>query len=735
MLGRKDNRRSAHRGAAAGGAGAFARPGSARPAEEIDLTTLVFVVLRQWRFVAISTAVCVALALAYVAVAPKTYRATTRVLLDPRDKEVVGEALQQPLQGVDIAWVETKANLVASAATLQAVVKSENLTADPEFGGTPDESLRHLAEALLVERADLTYVLDISITTRSAAKSARLAQAVGDAFVASLRDVKADAARQASDLLSRQIDDLREKARAADMKLQEFKRKNNIVAASGKLVDEETLSQLNQSFIAASLRTQEALARKNRIDAARRAGGAQFGSALDSINSAVISRLKIEYALAAKRAADLAEQLGPSHPRMISARAELEKTRALINDELNSLAATATVDYDVALAAETSTRKALDAATATVNDSGDAGITLRELDNEAAVRRDLYKAFVSRLEQTGIQQTTQISDARVIVPAQVPLYAFGPKRSLILALAMIIGVGTGVTGALYRGRFDLMPARGAGQPASPRPQPTPPRGPTRRPSAGDRLPILAEISVDTTIASAGRFGRVQARGARDIVASAVEIKAGKAHRPGVTAIVELAARLEAACGGAPILVQGVAAGAPTAAVAYGLARALSGSGEVLLVDAAHDPFRLAEALCDEIPLGLLDTDTDTGGDVDGREIAVRLAGEAITVLAAASAERAVEMDEQADYVADLIEAETHDFDAAVISLGGTLAPSLYAALSDLAGVVVLVVQAAVWTEAETRAAVVDLAAATPRFAGLILTTERAATAEPRRSAA
>ena len=252
------------------------------------------------------------------------------------------------------------------------------------------------------------------------------------------------------------MDDLRDKARAADEKLQAYRRENGLVAVSGRQVDEETLRQLNERYLAAQQRTREAENRRDSLDRILAEGGTRFDSNLDVVNSTVVARLKVEYALASRQLAELAQDLGPSHPRMIAARADLDRARSLIVEELSSLAETTRIDYELALANERQVQRALDEATGAVNAASIAGVELRELEADANVRRELYLNFVERLEQTGLQETIQVSDARVIEPAAVPIRPYWPRRGLILALAGLAGLGIGLSAALYAGRDDLL---------------------------------------------------------------------------------------------------------------------------------------------------------------------------------------------------------------------------------------------------------------------------------------
>lgn len=431
----------------------------------VDLAVVGRLLVRRWWLAALVTALVVALAGAYVVVAPKTWRASTRVLLDPRDKQLVGADVNKPQYSIEAGWTETRAELVKSHGVLAAVVEREHLTDDAEVIGSgadglgPDalaaRAVRNLAEMVLVERPKENNLIDVTVTSKSPEKSARLSRAVAQAFVAGLAQAKVDQIEQANALLSRQVETMRQKMMAAEAKVEDYKRANGITVTRGNLVDEETLRQLNESLVSARQKAQEAKERWDKLKQVMKSGEVQFPAGLDGVGSSVLSRLKIEAALAAKRRTEIEQDYGPLHPKARAAAAEMDRDRSLMTEQVKSLAATAEMDYQLARAAEDNVRKNLDRAQARLADTGQATVALQELENEAQARRELYKSFVSRMEETNLQKSTQISDATVVSPAQVPLKPFAPRIPIILGLALLAGLGAGVSAALLAGRKDV----------------------------------------------------------------------------------------------------------------------------------------------------------------------------------------------------------------------------------------------------------------------------------------
>lgn len=472
----------------------------------VDLATVSRILRRQWRTVVLITALFLAAAVAYSVLTPKTWRATTRVLLDPRDKQLVGNDVARPQQSIELGWADTRLELVKSYDNLVQVVKKENLVDDPEVMGSDTSegedrvtlAVRAFSDMVLVERPKEINLLDVSVTTRSPEKSAQLSQAVAQAFVEGLSRVKVDQIEQANALLSRQVDAMRTKMLEAEARVEEYKRNNGITVTRGNLVDEETLRQTNENLVIARQKAQEAKERWERLRKAVEGGDARVHSQIDGVASAVLGRLKIEAALAERRKAESEQKYGPLHPEVRAAAAEIERVQASIRDELKSLVATAELDHQIARANEENLRKSLDRAQARLTETSRAVVALQELENEAQARRELYKSFVSRMEETNLQKSTQVSDASIVSPAQIPIRPFSPRRGLALALALIAGLGTGLSVALYRGRDQVAELlhRHASEPTAPPAAVPPPVAPLAAEPVPAPAPPVAPLAAE-----------------------------------------------------------------------------------------------------------------------------------------------------------------------------------------------------------------------------------------------
>src|SRR5262249_19172214 len=138
----------------------------------------------------------------------------------------------------------------------------------------------------------------------------------------------------------------------AEEQVELYKAQHNIVGPRGRLVDEQQLTELNNQLIAARARTAEAKARFEQVQQLRR-GGLDPGAIPDATQSSTLGLLRDQYGTIARQEANLAAELGPRHPHVIEARAQLHKAQQQIADEIGRISEANRIAYERAQANET----------------------------------------------------------------------------------------------------------------------------------------------------------------------------------------------------------------------------------------------------------------------------------------------------------------------------------------------------------------------------------------------
>ena len=430
------------------------------PAANFDFQRFLSVIWRDKATILWTTALSLLIAVLFATLVPPRYTATTQILIDPTDLRAVANDLTPANQANDAAvlQVESQVRVLTSDNVLRRVINAESLNRDPEFigrsswlggAGYGDDSLaalNALKRAVQVKRAERTYVVDVSVTSRDPAKAARIANAIAQAYLAEQTDVRSDAARQISQSLSARLTELKDRVRQAEDRVETYKARNNILGASGQLVNEQQLSELNNQLGMARARTAAAKARLDQIEHVR-IPKEEIGAFPEAVQSQTITALRTQYAEIMRREAEQMTSLGARHPAVIEIQAQAERLRHMIEDEVHRIALSARSEYESARANEAALAANLEKLKGNAVTTNEAMVTLRELERDVAASRAVYESFLVRARETGEQERLDTKNIRVISRADPPLRrSFPPSNTLLAVGALLIGVcgGTGI---------------------------------------------------------------------------------------------------------------------------------------------------------------------------------------------------------------------------------------------------------------------------------------------------
>jgi polysaccharide biosynthesis transport protein len=447
----------------------------------IHLRELQDLFVRRWKIISATPLVLTAVAfLALLAITPR-YTGIAQVLLDPRKEKIFGTENILPELSLDNSNVDSQISVIRSTTLLRRVVEKYKLTKDAEYGesaragllstvtawfsskgsekrNSADEqipsdvlkSILRLQNALDVQRVQRTYVIAISVTSDSPDKAAQLANAIADAYVIDQLDARYETARRASLWLAERMEGLRDQVRRSEEAVATFRREHNLLTTTSETkitITEQQLSELNGKLVAARAETAERRAKYEQAQQVQARGG-NMQAIPDVVRSVVISQLRTQQADVARKTADLAARYSDSHPQVINARAELRDVDRSIAAEVGRVISNLKNDYDVARAREESLQKSLDQMSGSSGLDNEIGIQLRELERVNAANKSLFENFLSRSKVTQEQSTFQEREARLISPASAPASPSFPRKTVILSLALVVGMLMGIASSV-----------------------------------------------------------------------------------------------------------------------------------------------------------------------------------------------------------------------------------------------------------------------------------------------
>jgi capsular exopolysaccharide synthesis family protein len=414
--------------------------------EGLDLQAIIGVMMRRWRIIAAVGAGAFLLVLIILLLQPREYTATASIMINPRQDQVVATE-QSLVQGPpSSAVVDSEIEILRSPRIAQAVAQNLHLDIDPYWGspGSEDgvrEAARKIAAALVVQRRAMSFVIDVSVSTRSPQEAARIANAIVDAYLRTSDDVRIASTERASTWLGQRLAELRTDVQTKESAAEAFRAQAGLLTAEGRSLNEAQTTQTQQAVLAARADLAESEARYRQVLAL--GNGGNVGTIDQALESATIRDLRHQESELTRQQAEYENTLGERHPFVASNRAELQGVRQQLSAEIGRIAERARNDVGVARARVGMLERSLNASAGTLVNNNSDDVRLRELEREAAAARAVYESFLQRSHEIAGQGQLGQSTAQIISQAEPPNAPSSPRLFLGVVFAMLAGLIAG----------------------------------------------------------------------------------------------------------------------------------------------------------------------------------------------------------------------------------------------------------------------------------------------------
>lgn len=461
----------------------------------IDLDKLWAAAVRRAGVIAACVGAAVVLAGLYLFMAQPMYSAMTQILVDDdlsryAEEEQNAQTSQQidnrmssaveilkskalALRVVDDAGLAENELLVnppqSPAALVKGSIKSIVSLLTPGKPPVSEEAARAgrremvaavLQQSLTVERVGRSSVIAVSIRSPDPQLSAMMARTYASSYLEEQLNANFDATERASVWLQERLNDLNTRSQEAAMAVEKYKIEKGLISPRGELLSSQQLSDLNSQLIVAQADAATASARYNQYRAIIDQGPESavnnaVVSSRDADNS-VLQDLRKRYTAITEREQGIIQQFGADHPQAVALKGEKNDVSNQIYRELQNLTGSFRNEYEVASSRERSLRESIDRVAGHNSEANVEMVQLRELEQKAAALKTLYESYLGRFEEASQRQSFPIAKARVISDAGVPTAPSSPRKTMTMALSLVLGLMAG--GALatlleFRERF------------------------------------------------------------------------------------------------------------------------------------------------------------------------------------------------------------------------------------------------------------------------------------------
>ena len=280
--------------------------------------------------------------------------------------------------------------------------------------------------------------------------AARVANTLAEAFIAQSLDQKVEATRYATQFLAKQMEEARSKLETAEVSLNRFVEKNDILflGSPDKAGDREDLVTQQLGVLSDALlkaRT-DRIAKESLVQQALSQGVESLPAVLQS---PLVAKLKEEMVNREGEYRKLGQTFKPDYPRMQRMEQGTAEVKRQLAVETNRVVEGLDADYRAALRTERQIDKTMAEQQGAVRQLGGKMAEHRLLRRDVDTNRELYTVLLTRLKETQIASALVTSNITVVDRAEVPLSPTSPKKALNLLLGGMIGLLGGVGLAFF----------------------------------------------------------------------------------------------------------------------------------------------------------------------------------------------------------------------------------------------------------------------------------------------
>ena len=349
-------------------------------------------------------------------------------------------------------WIKDRYKLFKGTIGIESLLSiSDDAVEKQIFEETPLTKTQILGnmikQGISVMPVENSRILQIGYLSDNPALAMKVADAVAQAFIDVLVDMQMEVSGYSIGWMSQKAEVQRKKLEESEQELQEYKKQQDIVTFEDKItVLPERLADLSRNLTVSETKRKELLAVYNQVKNVRRdqletIPAVVANVSLESINQKIIA--------ADQKISELSKKYGLKHPRMITAKNELDSLKNKKYSELEKVVETIKNEYLLAESNERDLKGLVDQTKFEAETLGGKSIQLGMLQRKVDTNRFLYDALVKKMKERDITERNQSVNVWIIEKAELPKLPAKPNRKKNILLGIVIGLFGGIGLAFF----------------------------------------------------------------------------------------------------------------------------------------------------------------------------------------------------------------------------------------------------------------------------------------------
>ena len=382
------------------------------------------------------------------------YQASATVLIEPEPPKILNIQEVTQIGSPAQEYYRTQYELMTSRPIVEKVI--ENLNLKKRIAGLENSSdpARALQGSIIVEPRRNTRLVSVKFESPDPQMAAEISNALARQYVKHNLDVKLRGAQEAMTWLNEQMSSLKVKVQESSEALQNYRVKAGIMGLQEqRQITAQKIMDFNKQYLEAQaqrLSVEAKLGELQRVTSDR-GGAATIFTVADNL---LIQKLKAEASELEVTKAKLSRTYKEKHPEILKVDAQLEQVTQKIDSEIKTMMRGVQTEYRVAKAREETLLGNVNRLRTEAQELNEKEIQYLNLQRDSDSNQQLYEAVLKRLKETGVTGGLESNNVSVIEDAHVPRTPVRPRKTINLAISLLVGLVVGVGMALAIEYFD-----------------------------------------------------------------------------------------------------------------------------------------------------------------------------------------------------------------------------------------------------------------------------------------
>lgn len=311
-----------------------------------------------------------------------------------------------------------------------------------------------LGAKITIKEVRDTRLLNVNVEDYDPDMAKEIANTLADVYIRFNAESRMKSSKNTLKWMTDQLYETKQKLEKAEKDFLDYKQNEKLFSIQGKQdVTIKKIEEFNNTYIEARNRRLEVDAKLGKLKQLLNSRG-EVLHVRSLIGNALIDSLYSQLSEAEVEMNRLSSVFKPMHPKIVQMQSRIEETRKKLNEELKKEMENLDAERSVLRTREKILQETIDGFENDALATGKKELQYSILQRNVTTHQKLYDTLLSKIKESNIEESLDVSPIRVIEDAVTPISPVKPKKMMNITLGAVLGLMLGIALAFLQEYMD-----------------------------------------------------------------------------------------------------------------------------------------------------------------------------------------------------------------------------------------------------------------------------------------